>query len=69
MISMCVDGPVVACLVDHDFEVETTRNIGGDPRMVEHVTGKPTRWPRALLSGVAGGAWFVGSGSAGGIRA
>jgi hypothetical protein len=48
---------VVDYLADHDFEVETTQIIGSDLRMVEQITGKLT-WPRAVLSGVAGGAWF-----------
>ena len=48
---------VVAYLADHDFEVETTQIVGSELRMVEQITGRLT-WPRALLSGVAGGAWF-----------
>lgn len=48
---------VVDYLADHDFEVETTQIIGSDLRMVEQITGRLT-WPRAVLSGVAGGAWF-----------
>jgi hypothetical protein len=48
---------VVDCLADHHFEVQATQIIGSDLRMVEQVTGRLT-WPRALLSGVASGAWF-----------
>ncbi len=48
---------VVDYLADHGFEVETTQIIGSDLRMVEQITGRLT-WPRAVLSGVAGGAWF-----------
>lgn len=48
---------MVDYLADHHFEVEHTQVIGSDLRMVEQITGRLT-WPRALLSGVAGGAWF-----------
>jgi hypothetical protein len=48
---------VVDYLADHHFEVQATQIIGSDLLMVEQVTGRLT-WPRALLSGVASGAWF-----------
>jgi hypothetical protein len=48
---------VVDFLADQRFEVETTQIIGSDLRMVEQVTGRLT-WPRALVAGVASGAWF-----------
>jgi hypothetical protein len=48
---------VVDYLADQHFEVETTQIIGSDLRMVEQVTGRLT-WVRAVLSGVASGAWF-----------
>ena len=48
---------VVDYLADQDFEVEKTQIIGTELRMVEQITGKLT-WPRALLAGAAGGAWF-----------
>ncbi|MEY9913226.1 hypothetical protein ABIA35_009493 [Catenulispora sp. MAP12-49] len=48
---------VVEALAEQRFEVETTQIIGSDLRMVEQVTGRLT-WPRVLLSGVVGGAWF-----------
>jgi CHASE2 domain-containing sensor protein len=48
---------VVDYLAEQDFEVEKTQIIGTDLRMVEQITGKLT-WPRALLAGAAGGAWF-----------
>lgn len=53
---------VVDYLADHQFEVEHAQIIGSDLRMVEQITGRLT-WPRALLSGVAAGAWlgvFIG---------
>jgi hypothetical protein len=48
---------VVDYLADQNFEVEKTQIIGTDLRMVEQITGK-LNWPRALLAGAAGGAWF-----------
>jgi hypothetical protein len=48
---------MVDYLADHEFEVDTTHIIGTDLRMVEQITGRLT-WPRALLSGLSGGAWF-----------
>jgi hypothetical protein len=48
---------VVDQLADLSFEVEQTQIIGSNLRMVEQVTGRLT-WPRVLLSGAAGGAWF-----------
>ena len=48
---------VVDYLADRRFEVDTTQIIGTDLRMVEQITGRLT-WPRALMSGVATGAWF-----------
>jgi hypothetical protein len=48
---------VVDYLADHHFEVGTAQIIGSDLRLVEQITGRLT-WPRALLSGVASGAWF-----------
>jgi hypothetical protein len=48
---------VVDYLADHHFEVENVQIIGSDLRMVEQITGRLT-WPRALLSGLAGGAWL-----------
>ena len=48
---------VVDRLADNDFEVQTTQIIGSDLRMVEQVTGRLT-WPRAMLYGMASGAWF-----------
>ncbi|HEV2634491.1 MAG TPA: general stress protein [Actinocrinis sp.] len=48
---------IVDYLADQDFEVEKTQIIGTDLRMVEQITGRLT-WPRALLAGAAGGAWF-----------
>ena len=48
---------VVDRLAEQDFEVEKTQIIGTDLRMVEQITGKLT-WPRALLAGASGGAWF-----------
>ena len=48
---------VVDYLADHHFEVERTQIIGSDLRMVEQITGRLT-WPRAILSGMASGAWF-----------
>jgi hypothetical protein len=43
--------------VEENFEVEKTQIIGTDLRMVEQITGKLI-WPRALLAGASGGAWF-----------
>ncbi len=48
---------MVDYLADHHFEVETTQIIGSDLRMVEQITGR-LNWPRAVLSGMARGAWF-----------
>ncbi|GAA2052055.1 hypothetical protein GCM10009839_69130 [Catenulispora yoronensis] len=48
---------VVEALAEQRFEVEQTQIIGSDLRMVEQVTGRLT-WPRVLISGVVGGAWF-----------
>ena len=48
---------VIERLSDQKFEVETTEIIGTDLRMVEQVTGRLT-WPRALIGGIAAGAWF-----------
>lgn len=48
---------VVDRLANGGFEVRTTQIVGTDLRMVEQITGRLT-WPRAILSGVAGGAWF-----------
>jgi hypothetical protein len=48
---------VVEALAEGHFEVEQTQIIGSDLRMVEQVTGRLT-WPRVLISGVVGGAWF-----------
>ncbi|MEO6086353.1 MAG: general stress protein [Umezawaea sp.] len=48
---------VVDHLADHEFEVRTTQIIGSDLRVVEQVTGRLT-WPRAVLAGMASGAWF-----------
>lgn len=48
---------IVDALADQRFEVETTQIVGSDLRMVEQITGRLT-WPRAILSGAAGGAWF-----------
>ena len=48
---------VVEALAEQRFEVETTQIVGSDLRMVEQVTARLT-WPRVLLSGVVGGAWF-----------
>ena len=48
---------VIEALADQQFEVETTEIIGNDLRMVEQVTGRLT-WPRALIGGIATGAWF-----------
>jgi hypothetical protein len=48
---------VVDYLADHHFEVQHAQIVGSDLRMVEQITGRLT-WPRALLSGVAGGAWL-----------
>jgi hypothetical protein len=48
---------VVDDLSDHEFEVAEVQIIGSDLRMVEQVTGRLT-WPRAVLSGLLGGAWF-----------
>ncbi|WNV84826.1 general stress protein [Umezawaea sp. Da 62-37] len=48
---------VVEYLAGHQFEVRTTQIIGSDLRVVEQVTGRLT-WPRAILAGMASGAWF-----------
>ncbi|WP_399341801.1 general stress protein [Umezawaea sp. Da 62-37] len=48
---------VVDHLADNEFDVRTTQIIGSDLRMVEQITGRLT-WPRAILAGAAGGAWF-----------
>ncbi|MEZ0107420.1 hypothetical protein ABH920_001412 [Catenulispora sp. EB89] len=48
---------VIERLADQQFEVETTEIIGTELRMVEQVTGRLT-WPRALVGGIATGAWF-----------
>jgi hypothetical protein len=48
---------VVEALAEGHFEVEQTQIIGSDLRMVEQVTARLT-WPRVLISGVVGGAWF-----------
>ena len=48
---------IVDTLADHRFEVQTTQIVGSDLRMVEQITGR-LNWPRAILSGAAGGAWF-----------
>ena len=48
---------VVDHLADREFDVRTTQIIGSDLRMVEQITGRLT-WPRAVLAGMAGGAWF-----------
>ncbi len=48
---------VVDTLADRHFEVQTTQIVGSDLHMVEQITGRLT-WPRAVLSGAAGGAWF-----------
>jgi hypothetical protein len=48
---------VIEILAGQEFEVETTEIIGSDLRMVEQVTGRLT-WPRALIGGIASGAWF-----------
>ena len=48
---------MVDYLADHEFEIQTTQIIGSDLRMVEQITGRLT-WPRAILSGMASGAWF-----------
>jgi hypothetical protein len=48
---------VIEFLADQKFEVETTEIIGSDLRMVEQVTGR-LNWPRALIGGIASGAWF-----------
>jgi hypothetical protein len=48
---------VIEALAGRQFEVETTEIIGTDLRMVEQVTGR-LNWPRALVGGIASGAWF-----------
>ena len=48
---------VIEFLAERKFEVETTEVIGSDLRMVEQATGRST-WPRALVGGIASGAWF-----------
>lgn len=48
---------VVEALAGQQFEIETTEIIGSDLRMVEQVTGR-LNWPRALVGGIASGAWF-----------
>lgn len=48
---------VVEHLADQRFEVETTQIVGSDLHMVEQITGRLT-WPRALVGGIASGAWF-----------
>jgi hypothetical protein len=48
---------VIDQLADNEFEVRTTQIIGSDLRVIEQVTGRLT-WPRAILAGMASGAWF-----------
>jgi hypothetical protein len=48
---------VVEQLAKAQFELETTQIVGSDLRLVEQVTG-PLTWARAVLAGVASGAWF-----------
>ncbi|MEU7785581.1 general stress protein [Amycolatopsis sp. NPDC049159] len=48
---------VVEQLAKARFELETTQIVGTDLRLVEQVTG-PLTWARALVAGMASGAWF-----------
>jgi hypothetical protein len=50
---------VVDTLAERDFDIGRTQIVGSDLHMVEQGDGRGrSTWPRVLLSGIAGGAWF-----------